>query len=64
MNKYQLLGIALMVGIIMMICASFKLEQTSIEYATSGVAEFLHFLAMLCITLFGSFAALTLDKLS
>jgi hypothetical protein len=63
MNKYKVLGAALMVSIIILIGASHALGMTSIQYMTSGTAEFMHSLGILTVILFGSFAALTLDKL-
>lgn len=62
MNKYKVLGVMLMVVIILNIYTSFDLGVASIQYATSGTVEFLDFLSRICVVLFGSFAALTLDR--
>lgn len=62
MNKFQVLGVALMVSILISIYASFKLDMTSIAYMSSTTDAFLHSLGLLGTILFGSFAALTLDK--
>ena len=62
MNKYKVLGVALMVSIILAIGSATVLGFTSIQYAISGVPQFLLFLSGLCITLFGSLSALTLDN--
>ena len=51
-----------MVSIIMLIGSSYSLGLTDIDVDT--YAGFFHLLGLLTVTLFGSFAALTLDKLS
>jgi hypothetical protein len=63
MNKYKVLGAALMVSIILATLAAYNLGLTSIQYATSGVFEGLLFMSSLAIVLFSAFASLTLDKL-
>jgi uncharacterized protein involved in cysteine biosynthesis len=63
MNKYKTLGVALMVSIILAILSATTLGYTSIQWAISGIPQFLLFLSGLCIILFGSFSALTLNKL-
>ena len=62
MNKYKALGAVLMIFIILGIFTAFKLNMSSVQYATSGTIQFLDFLARICIVLFGSWAALSLDK--
>lgn len=62
MNKYQVLGVLLMLSIILGIFTAFKLDMASVQYASSGTIPFLDFLSRICIVLFGSFAALTLDR--
>jgi hypothetical protein len=62
MNKNKVLGVALMVSIIIGIISTYSLGVTSIQYAISGYAEFGAYLAGLCVILFGSLAALTLDN--
>jgi hypothetical protein len=62
MNKNKVLGAVLMLVIILGVFTSYKLGFASIQYATSGTVEFLDFLSRICVVLFGSFVALTLDK--
>lgn len=64
MNKYKLLGVALMLSIILTILGYFELNMLSIAFAVSNKWNFIAFLGLLCVTLFGSFAALALDKLT
>lgn len=61
MNKYKLLGAALMFSIIGMIVAMFHFGMTGVQWASQSSWNFLALLSLLCVTLFGSFAALTLD---
>lgn len=62
MNKFKVLGVVFMLSIILGIFAQYNLGMTSIQYAISGVYQFLNFLSLLCVILFGSLAALTLDN--
>ena len=62
MNKNKVLGAALMVSIILGIISTSYLGVTSIQYAISGYAEFGTYLSGLCVILFGSFSALTLNN--
>lgn len=64
MNKYKVLGVALILSVILEIVSEVKLGMVSIQYATSGTWQFLGFLSLLCVILFGSFASLTLDSMS
>ena len=63
MNKYKALGTLLMVVVLLQIFASYKLGALSLQFAVSGVSQFLFFLSVICFVLFGSLAALTLDKM-
>lgn len=62
MNKYKLLGGVLMLSIIVAIVSAYTLGFTSIQWATESLNNAVLFIAGLCITLFGSLSALTLDK--
>ncbi len=64
MNKFKVLGVALMVSIILLIASAYALGLTSIDYALSGNAQAILFISGLCIMLFGSLSALTVDKLN
>lgn len=64
MNKYKVLGTALMVSIIFAIGSAHTLGFTSIQWAISGIAEAILFISALCIILFVSLSALTVDKLN
>lgn len=61
MNKYKVLGAALMVSIILGILAAYNLGLTSIQHMYKDGWTFVLTLSGLCVVLFGSLAALTLD---
>lgn len=63
MNKYKVLGAALMVSIVMGEAALFANGFLDIKKMATDIPTFLSYLAGLCVILFGSLAALTLDKL-
>lgn len=61
-NKFKVLGAALMVSVLALILGSYQLGLTDIKVMASDHAHFWHTLGLLGVILFGSFAALTLDK--
>jgi uncharacterized protein involved in cysteine biosynthesis len=63
MNKYRVLGVALMVSILLGTGSLFSKDLLSIQSMATDIPTFLSYLAGLCVILFGSLAALTLDKL-
>ena len=64
MNKYKVLGVALMVSIILAIISATMLGYTSIQWAVSSQTNAVLFISGLCIILFGSLSALTVNKLN
>jgi hypothetical protein len=63
MNKFKVLGVALMVSIILAIISATMLGYTSIQWAVQSQTNAILFISGLCIILFGSLSALTVDKL-
>jgi hypothetical protein len=62
MNKYKILGGVLMLSIIVAIVSAHTLGFTSVQWATESLNNAVLFISALCIVLFGSLSALTLDK--
>lgn len=63
MNKFKVLVVALMVSIILATISATMLGYTSIQWAVSSQTNAILFISGLCIVLFGSLSALTVDKL-
>ena len=62
MNKFKVLGVAQMVSIIVAIAAAHNLGFTSGAWAGQSTTHMVLWIAGLCIILFGSLSALTIDK--
>lgn len=62
MNKFKVLGAALMVSILIGILSAHQLGLTSVQHMHKDTWTFLLTLSGLCVILFGSLAALELDN--
>lgn len=60
----KVIGFSLMSVILLAIVTSTILGTITTQYATSGTVQFLNWLSLICLFLFGSLSALTLDKLN
>jgi hypothetical protein len=62
MDKFKVLGVALMVSNFLLIGGSYALGLLPVQVMASSTANFVFALGLLCVVLFSSFAALVLDE--